>query len=73
MDALTLHTLKLREDPFGADLLMVDLQRGRERGVTGYTAYLELCTGLKVTSFEDLVRLRITPRHVVDLFAQLYE
>lgn len=52
---------------------MTDMQRSRERGVTGYAAYLELCTGIKLTSFGDLARARVMPRHTVSIYAELYE
>ena len=41
-----------------ADLISINIQRGRERGVSGYTKYrnLPLCGLRKVRSFDDLVR-----------------
>ena len=41
-----------------SDLISINIQRSRERGVPGYTEYrnLRLCGLQKVTSFEDLVR-----------------
>ena len=41
-----------------ADLISINIQRSRERGVSGYTKYrnLPLCGLRKVRSFDDLVR-----------------
>ena len=41
-----------------SDLISINIQRGRERGVSGYTKYrnLPLCGLPKVRSFKDLVR-----------------
>ena len=41
-----------------ADLISINIQRSRERGVSGYTKYrnLPLCGLRKVRSFNDLVR-----------------
>ena len=41
-----------------SDLISINIQRGRERGVSGYTKYrnLPLCGLPNVNSFEDLVR-----------------
>ena len=41
-----------------SDLISINIQRGRERGVSGYTKYrnLPLCGLPKVKSFNDLVR-----------------
>lgn len=41
-----------------SDLISINIQRGRERGVSGYTKYrnLPLCGLPNVKSFKDLVR-----------------
>ena len=41
-----------------SDLVSINIQRGRERGVPGYTKYrnLKLCGLAKVKSFNDLTR-----------------
>ena len=41
-----------------SDLISINIQRGRERGVPGYTKYrnLRLCGLQKVRSFDDLER-----------------
>lgn len=71
--ALTQFNLKERDLPYGADLFMVDIQRGRERGIQGYAAYLDYCTGTRLNSFDDLEKAGIMPRRVVRLFSELYE
>lgn len=73
MNAVTDYALRPRSLPYGGDLFLIDIQRGRERGITGYSAYLDLCTGIKLNSFEDLEKARVMPRDVIRLFAELYE
>lgn len=36
------------------DLLSVDIQRGRDIGISTYTKVREICNFPKITSFEDL-------------------
>lgn len=53
-----------------ADLISINIQRSRERGVSGYTKYrnLPLCGLRKVRSFDDLERnARFDPSDVANL------
>lgn len=38
----------------GTDALALDIQRGRDHGLAGYTHYVELCTGRTITEWEQL-------------------
>ncbi|XP_042884671.1 chorion peroxidase-like [Penaeus japonicus] len=52
-------TNHLFEDPgerFGMDLVSLNLQRGREFGIPGYTTYRKYCGLSPVHNFEDLAR-----------------
>ncbi|KAF2883104.1 hypothetical protein ILUMI_23076 [Ignelater luminosus] len=41
-------------EPFGDDLVGLDINRGRDHGLAPYIYYLEVCTGYQVKTFEDL-------------------
>lgn len=71
--ALSQFLLRPRTSPFGGDLFTIDIERGRERGIKGYSAYLELCTGKKLESFEDLENAKVMSRGNARLFADIYE
>lgn len=57
----------------GTDALALDIQRGRDHGLSGYTAYVELCTGQPrptdwqalrpLMSMPNIERLRSIYRH----------
>ena len=38
----------------GTDLVAINIQRGRDHGLGGYTSYYEVCNDKTVTEFEDL-------------------
>lgn len=38
----------------GTDGLALDIQRGRDHGLSGYTKYYNLCSGAKINSWSDL-------------------
>lgn len=38
----------------GTDVLALDILRGRDHGLSGYTQYLELCTKRQITNWADL-------------------
>lgn len=38
----------------GTDVLALDIQRGRDHGLSSYTNYFKLCTGRSINSWEDL-------------------
>lgn len=38
----------------GTDALALDIQRGRDHGLAGYTRYVELCTGRAISEWEQL-------------------
>lgn len=38
----------------GTDALALDIQRGRDHGLAGYTRYVELCTGRTISEWEQL-------------------
>ena len=58
-----------------SDLISINIQRGRERGVSGYTKYrnLPLCGLPKVKSFEDLVRKANFDRKDVANLRKIYK
>ncbi|GAB6029783.1 hypothetical protein CHUAL_005498 [Chamberlinius hualienensis] len=54
VQAVTRHLFQQPNVPFGSDLVSLNLQRGRDHGIPGWTAYRRAC-GLSVpTSFNDL-------------------
>ncbi|KAF7490083.1 Chorion peroxidase [Sarcoptes scabiei] len=48
------HLYKSRNELTGSDLPAMNIQRGRDHGLPGYTQYLELCFEDKITEFEQL-------------------
>lgn len=52
--------------PYGTDLNSLDIQRSRDFGTPAYPTLLYACTGVKVTSFDDLKDL--WPADVIALF-----
>ena len=51
---LTNFLFRSRENPFGDDLISFNIQRGRDQGLPGYTAYREMSGLPKVQSFDDM-------------------
>lgn len=46
----------------GTDALALDIQRGRDHGLSSYTAYLELCTGQpRISDWQDLRTVMLAP------------
>ena len=58
-----------------SDLISINIQRGRERGVSGYTKYrnLPLCGLPNVNSFQDLVRKANFDRKDVANLRKIYK
>lgn len=46
--------LLFKTNNVGTDVLALDIQRGRDHGLSGYTNYYKHCTGTTVDSWEDL-------------------
>lgn len=51
---ITEYLLKFNKT-FGADLVSVDLERGRDFGLPGYNKFRELCGLKKAKRFDDLI------------------
>ncbi|KAK8778754.1 hypothetical protein V5799_019907 [Amblyomma americanum] len=69
-DDVTNHLYRLNNESFGLDLISLNIQRGRDHGVRGYTDYLKGCFGLRVTKFEHLDSAM--PRPVRERLQRLY-
>ncbi len=56
--------------PFHFDLVSININRGRDHGINGYTKFREFC-GLKpVKSWQDMKAF--VQSDVVDIFSQFY-
>lgn len=55
----------------GLDVLAVDIQRGRDHGLPGYTHYRLLCGQSAVSTFQQLADT--IPQEIVDKLSKLYE
>ncbi|XP_077546699.1 peroxidase-like [Haemaphysalis longicornis] len=69
-DDVTNHLYRLSNESFGLDLISLNIQRGRDHGIRGYTDYLKGCFGLRVTKFEHLDSAM--PRPVRERLQRLY-
>jgi len=67
---LTNFLFRSRENPFGDDLISFNIQRGRDQGLPGYTAYREMSGLPKVRSFDDMHD--VFPRKVIDAMRAIY-
>ncbi|XP_064486692.1 peroxidase-like [Ornithodoros turicata] len=67
---VTNHLYRLTNESFGLDLISLNIQRGRDHGLRGYTDYLKGCFGLRVEKFEDLDSAM--PRPVRERLQRLY-
>lgn len=45
-----------RNKPYGLDLAAVDIQRGRDVGLSGYNSWLQFCGFTKFVDFDDMTR-----------------
>ncbi|XP_028168588.1 peroxidase-like isoform X1 [Ostrinia furnacalis] len=55
----------------GLDVLAIDIQRGRDHGLPGYSQYRVLCGLSQATTFQHLTD--VIPQETVDKLSQLYE
>ncbi|XP_022650761.1 peroxidase-like isoform X2 [Varroa destructor] len=67
---VTNHLYRLSNESFGLDLIALNIQRGRDHGLRGYTDYLKGCFGIEVNTFEDLDN--VMPRPVRERLESLY-
>lgn len=68
---VTNHLYQNRGNESGLDLASLNINRGRDHGVPGYTTLMEFCGGPQITTFRQLDRL--FQRGVRPLFERLYE
>lgn len=67
------YFFKEQGNNFGFDIFSIDVQRGRDQGVRGYTDYVEFCTGVKINTFEDLYLKNLMSQETVETFQSLYK
>ena len=70
-EEVTNHLFQARGQGFGMDLVSLNLQRGRDHGLPGYTHFREVCGLGSASSFSALSDL--IPREIVERLQLLYE
>ncbi|CAL4084637.1 unnamed protein product, partial [Meganyctiphanes norvegica] len=64
------HLFAIGDDPLGFDLMALNIQRGRDHGISGYTAWRKACRLSPIEDFGGLVD--IMPEDVIKTFHHLY-
>ena len=70
-EQLTNHLFQGRNRSFGMDLVALNIQRGRDHGLPGYTAFREKCGLGRVTQFDYLKDY--IPAKIVDRLKLIYD
>ncbi|XP_054717391.1 chorion peroxidase-like [Uloborus diversus] len=68
---VTNHLYQTRGNQSGLDLAALNINRGRDHGIPGYTRLVEFCGGPQITNFRQLDQL--FQRGVRQLFERVYE
>ena len=71
VDDITNHLFEQEHNGIGLDLVALNIQRGRDHGIPGYTEYRKICRVGKAESFNDL-RSNISPKKI-ELLQRVYE
>lgn len=71
-DELQNH-LKTKSAGQNLDLASLNINRGRDHGLPGYAKYVEYCSGLKLTSFEDLSNKFNWEQEIQNKVASVYD
>ncbi|XP_076304023.1 salivary peroxidase/catechol oxidase-like isoform X2 [Tachypleus tridentatus] len=53
VEDVTKYLYKNLVEPHGSDLVAINIQRGRDHGIKGYSSYSQMCNGLLLSSFDD--------------------
>ncbi|XP_054152478.1 peroxidase-like [Oppia nitens] len=53
------------------DLMAIDVSRGRDHGIAPYVYYVEYCSGLKITSWDDLKQLM--PKYIISELKDVFK
>ncbi|KAG8170787.1 hypothetical protein JTE90_022406, partial [Oedothorax gibbosus] len=64
-----------RGNATGLDLAALNIQRGRDHGIQGYTSYIQYCFGVEIKKFEDLDRF-MTPerrKRLQDIYQSVHD
>lgn len=69
-EELTNHLFQTPKFDFGMDLAAINIQRGRDHGLPGYTAWRGPCGLTPLTEFESL--LKVMPAKTVKRLQALY-
>lgn len=69
-EELTNHLFQTPHFDFGMDLAAINIQRGRDHGVSPYTSWREPCGLSEIKGFEDL--FRVMPARTVRKLQLLY-
>jgi peroxidase len=73
-DDITKHLFETTDDlgrPFNFDLVSINLQRGRDHGIPGYTTFRQFCNLTQITTWQEMKKA--IPADVVDIFQSLYK
>ena len=70
--SVTRHLFHANGSGYGGDLAAIDIQRGRDVGLSGFNSWVQFCSQTKYVSIEDMSRNGDFDRDFVDRLKELF-